>query len=71
MLWADYDVVDGDVNQLDEKSDETHDGESNGRGHGDLLELFPIRLGASFDQADRVLAELFEGVQGNHNLIHC
>ena len=33
------DVVDGNVDQLNEETNETHDGESNGSGHGDLLEL--------------------------------
>ena len=38
-LWADDDIVDGDVDQLDEESDEAHDGESDGGGDSDLLEL--------------------------------
>ena len=39
ILWADDDIVDGDVDQLDEESDEAHDGESDGGGDSDLLEL--------------------------------
>ena len=38
-LRADDDVVDGDVDQLDEEPDEAHDGEADGCGHSDLLEL--------------------------------
>ena len=38
-LWADDDIVDGDVDQLDEESDEAHDGESDGGGDSDFLEL--------------------------------
>lgn len=33
------DVVDGDVNEFDEETDEAHDGKPNGCGHGYLLEL--------------------------------
>ena len=39
QLRADDDVVDGDVDQLDEEPDEAHDGEADGCGHSDLLEL--------------------------------
>lgn len=34
------DVVDWDVEELDEEADETHESEANGRGDGDLLELY-------------------------------
>lgn len=33
------DIVDGDVNEFDEETDEPHDGKSDGCCHGDLLEL--------------------------------
>lgn len=42
-LWYYYlhdDIVDGDVNEFDEETDETHDSKSNSRCHGDLLELY-------------------------------
>ena len=35
-LGSDYDVVDGDVDELDEEADESHDAESDGGGDGDL-----------------------------------
>ena len=38
-LRSHNDVVDGDVNELDEEADEAHDRESDGGGHGDLLEF--------------------------------
>jgi hypothetical protein len=38
------------VNELDEESDEAHDGKADGGGHGNLLELFPVRLRASLHQ---------------------
>ena len=39
FLCADNDVVDGDVDQLDEETDEAHDEEPNASGAGDLGEL--------------------------------
>ena len=39
QLSSDDDVVDRDVDQLDEEPDEAHDGETDGRGNRDLLEL--------------------------------
>ena len=39
MLYSDNDVVDWDVNQFDEKSDEAHDSETDGCGDSNLLEL--------------------------------
>jgi hypothetical protein len=40
LLCADDDVVDGDVDELDEEADEAHNGEADGCGDGDLLELW-------------------------------
>lgn len=54
-LGTHNDVVDGDVYELDEESNKSHDGEPNRRGHGDLLELLAVRLCAAFDQPDGVL----------------
>ena len=45
-LRTDNDVVDGNVDEFDEVTDETHDGESDGGCYGDLLKLFPVWLGA-------------------------
>ena len=39
MLYSDNDVVDWDVNQFDEKSDETHDSKADSCGDRNLLEL--------------------------------
>ena len=52
------DVVDRDEDQLHGVSNEAHDGETNGTGHRDLLELLGIRLGASLNQTARVHAKL-------------
>ncbi len=43
QLWAHDDVVDGDVDELDKESDEAHDGEADGGGDRDLLELCGTR----------------------------
>ena len=46
---SDDDVVDGNVDQLDEKSNESHESKSDSCSDGNLLELLPVRLGASLD----------------------
>lgn len=38
-LRSHNDIVDRDVDQFDEESNESHDGEADGRGYGDLLKL--------------------------------
>ena len=50
LLDPDNNVVDGDVNEFDEEADEAHDGEANGCGDGNLLELLAVRFGASLHQ---------------------
>jgi len=67
---ADDDVVDGDMNEFDEEADEAHDGEANGGGHGDLDELLPVGLGASFDQTHRILGEIPHRLQLQQEGIH-
>ena len=47
VLCADNDVVDGNVDELDEESDESHDAEPDGGGDSNLLELFPVGFSAS------------------------
>jgi hypothetical protein len=39
-LRSDNDVVDGNVDEFDKKSDESHDGKSNGGCNSDLLEFW-------------------------------
>ena len=39
-LRSDNDVVDGNVDEFDEKSDESHDGKSDGGCNSDLLEFW-------------------------------
>lgn len=43
LLCSDNDVVDGDMDEFDKKSDETHKGKPYGGGDGDFLELFPVK----------------------------
>merc|ERR1719453_2058050 len=55
---ADNDVVDGDEDQFDRVANEAHDRKSDSTRHGDLLELLCIGLGASLDEAARVVCKL-------------
>jgi hypothetical protein len=60
-------VIDGNVNQLDKETDETHDEKSSGGGLGDRGELFAVGLGALLDQMHRVLGKLPKGL--NEHLV--
>ena len=44
VLCPHYNIVDGDVNELDKEANEAHDAKANGSGDGDLGELLPVRL---------------------------
>merc|ERR1712137_989551 len=70
FLRSHNDVVDGNVDELDEEADESHDGEADGGGHGNLLELFPVWLCAFLYETDGILGELPGRVNQLHNLIH-
>jgi hypothetical protein len=50
------------VHQLDEEADETHDQKPDAGSFGDGREFLPVGLGAFFDEVDRVLRELLEGL---------
>ena len=50
-LGSNNNIVDGDVNEFDEKSDEAHQSKSNSCCNGNLLELLSIRLCAPLDQS--------------------
>jgi len=67
---ADDDVVDGNVNEFDEEANESHDGEADGRCHGDLDELLPVWLGASLHQTHRILGEVTHRLQLQQEGIH-
>lgn len=69
-LATNNDIVDGDVDEFDEESNEAHDGKSNCCSHSNLLEFFSVWFCASFDQSDGVLDELPAGLHELHNLIH-
>ena len=69
-LRADDDVVDGNVDELDEETNEAHDGESDGGGHRDLLVLLPVGFGAALHQPDRVLGELTQRIHVQIHLVH-
>ena len=44
VLRSHYDVVDGDVDELDEEANEAHESEPDGRGYGNLLEFLPAMI---------------------------
>jgi len=51
-LCSNDDIVDGDVDQLDKESNETHQCKSNSCGNCNLLKLLSVWLCASLDQSD-------------------
>lgn len=64
------DVIDRNVNELDDEANKSHDGEPDGCGHCNLLELLAVGLCAPLDEAGRVLAELLRRLHDLHHLIH-
>merc|ERR1711994_351131 len=70
-LSSHYDVVDRDVDELHEESNETHQGESDGCSNSNFLEFFPVRLGASLHQPDGILSKLSHWLHCLGDLIHC
>ena len=62
LLWTHLashdDVVDGDMDQFHEESNESHDTETNSGCHGNLLELFPVGLCAALHQSAGIFVEL-------------
>ena len=64
-LIANQDVVDGDVNQLDKETDESHNEKANAGGLGNGGELLSVGLGAFLDQMNRILGELLQGFDQN------
>ena len=70
QLGANYDIVDGNVDKLDEETNEAHESESNGGRYRYLLELLSVWFSALFDEADRVLGDLLQGFELVNNLIH-
>lgn len=69
-LTTNNDVVDGDVDEFNEETDETHDGKPNCCGHGNLLKLFSVWFCASLYEPDGVFDELPAGLNKLHYLIH-
>ena len=43
MAYLHNDIVDGNMNELDEEANESHDGKTDGCGNGDLLELCNLK----------------------------
>ena len=61
-LVANQDVVDGDVNELDEETNEAHDGKADAGGLGNGREFLPVGLGALLHQVHGILGKLPEGL---------
>ena len=61
-LVANEDVVDGDVNELDEETNEAHDGKADSGGLGNGREFLPVGLGALLHQVHGILGKLPEGL---------
>jgi len=57
-LVANKNIVDGDVNQLDKETNETHDGKSNAGRLGNLREFLSVRLSAFLHQVHGVLGKI-------------
>jgi len=70
-LNSDDDVVDGDVDQLDKESDESHDGETNDCGKSNFLEFLSVGLCAFGHKTGTVLSELDKGDCGLLKDFHC
>lgn len=64
------DIVDGDVDQFDKETNKSHYCKAYCCCHGNLLELFPVRLGASFNKSYGVFHKLTAGFHELHYLIH-
>lgn len=56
-LWTDNDIIDGNMNEFDEESNETHDAEADGCGNSNLLEFTSVRFRATLHQTQWVLGE--------------
>lgn len=66
-LVSNKNVVNGDVNQFDKETNESHNEETNRGRPRDHQKFFAIRLGAFLDQVHGILGELFE--RFNKNLV--
>lgn len=58
------------MNKFHKETNEAHDSKANSCSHGDFLELFAVRLGATFEEPHRILSELLSRSHYGHNLIH-
>lgn len=58
------------MDKLHKETNEAHDSKANSCGHGDLLELFAVRLGATLQEPHGILGELLSRLHDGHHLIH-
>lgn len=69
-IYLHNNVVDWDMDQFDKEANKSHYCKAYRCCHCNLLELFPVRLGAPFDQPYGVLHELPAGLHELHHLVH-
>lgn len=69
-LWSNDDIVDGNVDEFHEESNESHDAETDGGGNSDLLEFPSVGLCATFHQTKWVLGKQTSWLSEFDNLIH-
>jgi len=69
-LWPNNNVIDGNMDEFNEESDESHDCKSNSCGNCDLLKFFSIWFCASFYKSNGIFTELLGWLKELHNLIH-
>ena len=69
-LRAYNDIIDWDVNQFDEETNETHYAESNSGGYRNLLEFLAIGFCATFYKSNRVLGENSTRFAEFYNFVH-
>merc|ERR1719158_152507 len=70
-LRADNNVIDGDVDEFDKESNETHQRKSNSCCNCNLLKLFPVWFCTSLDKSDGILPKLSQRFNCLCYLIHC
>lgn len=70
FLWTDNDIVDWNVDEFDEETDEAHDAESNSGSNSNLLEFTAIWFCAPFHQTNGIFGEQTAGLTEANKLIH-
>lgn len=70
ILWSHNNVIDWNMDEFDEETDEAHDAEANRCGNSDFLEFTTVWLCATFHQSDGILCKYTAWFAEFNNLIH-